>query len=228
MYHFEIFNILGLNAMTWNNTKNIVQMPPGSFRSIIGYAGESLAIGRALICGYNLFFKAWRDAKYDAVLDANGHLYRIEIKQTTTVTLSTSSGGRSGQQIDKTVASREAPISTIDCDFILGIQSLNGKCWIIPVEIVEILKRKNLALYFLDNFEEKWRIFTYSGTAISTEMINKGFSSLKHTEINKICKAIGLKAPPKPSIKIGKKTTITLTNREWKILNIWLSIYKKI
>ena len=216
--------------MSWGDTKNIVQMPEGSFRSIIGYAGESLAIGRALICGYNLFFKAWRDAKYDAVLDAEGRLYRIEIKQTTSSTLSTSSGGRSGQQIDRTVASREAPISTTDCDFILGIQSLNGKCWVIPVEIVEILKRKNIPKYFLDNFEEKWGIFTYSDSdkAISIDLIHKGFSSLKDIKLNKICKTIGLKTPPNPSIKIGKRTTISLTDKEWKILNIWLFIYQNI
>ena len=39
-------------------------------------------IGRALACGYNLFFKAWRDSSYDAVLDHNGILFRIEIKGT--------------------------------------------------------------------------------------------------------------------------------------------------
>jgi hypothetical protein len=72
--------------MSWESTKNIVQMPTGNFRSILWYAGESLAIGRALVCGYNLFFKAWRDAKYDAVLDANGTLYRLEIKQTSGTT----------------------------------------------------------------------------------------------------------------------------------------------
>ena len=83
--------------MSWDSTKNIVDMPNGNFRSILGYAGESLAIGRALVCGYNLFFKAWRDAKYDAVLDANGVLHRLEIKQTSgNSSLSTSSGGRTG------------------------------------------------------------------------------------------------------------------------------------
>ena len=228
MYHFETFNIWGLKAMSWDKTKNIVQMPEGSFRSIIGYAGESLAIGRALICGYNLFFKAWRDAKYDAVLDANGYLFRIEIKQTTTSILGTSSGGRSGRQINKAVASREVPISTIDCDFILGIQSLNGKCWIIPVEIVEILKRKSLPLNFLDYFEEKWEIFTYSHGNISTDLINIGFRTLNDAQLNKICKTIGLIVPTSPNISIGKRTNIPLNEREWKIINIWLSIYTKI
>jgi hypothetical protein len=65
----------------WRDTKNLAGVDQGNFRSILGYAGESLVIGRALVAGYNLFFKAWRDSKYDAVLDHGGELFRIEIKQ---------------------------------------------------------------------------------------------------------------------------------------------------
>ena len=96
------------------------------------------------------------------------------------------------------------------------------------MEIVEILKRKNLPLSFLDYFEEKWGIFTYSKGNISIDMINKGFGLLKDTELDKICKTIRSIAPASPSISIGKKTSIPLTCKEWKIINIWLSIYTKI
>lgn len=212
--------------MSWESTKNIVQMPTGNFRSIIGYAGESLAIGRALLCGYNLFFKAWRDAKYDAVLDANGTLYRLEIKQTCgTTSLSTSSGGRSGEQIDRNVASREATLSIEDCDYILGIQSLNGTCWIIPTEIVEILKIKDLKFYFLSHFEEKWGIFMFSHQNICNTLIKKGFSTLSDIELDSICSSLGLVVPPELIIQIGQRTKVTLTPRNWKIINIWLFIY---
>lgn len=215
--------------MSWESTKNIVQMPSGNFRSILGYAGESLAIGRALVCGYNLFFKAWRDAKYDAVLDANGVLFRLEIKQTSgNTSLSTSSGGRTGQQIDRTAGSREAPLSTSDCDFILGVQSLNGTCWIIPVEIVEILNRKSLTFQFLPYFEEKWEIFVFSNNAISNDLILRGFNTLDDFELDTICKSLNLDVPLNPSIKIGKRTNINLESRDWKIINIWLSIFSSL
>ena len=36
------------------------------------------------------------------------------------------------------VESREKVLSTDDCDFVIGVQSLRGNCWIIPVEILEI------------------------------------------------------------------------------------------
>ena len=55
-----------------------------------------------MLCGFIIFVKAWRDSKYDAVLDAHGALYRIEIKGTAGDSdISTSSGGRSGQQISR-------------------------------------------------------------------------------------------------------------------------------
>jgi hypothetical protein len=91
-----------LYEANWNKTRNLAELPYGLVRSILGYAGESLVIGRALACGFNLFFKAWRDSKYDAVLDAAGVLFRIEIKQSGDVTqISCTSGGRSGRGVVK-------------------------------------------------------------------------------------------------------------------------------
>jgi hypothetical protein len=108
--------------MSWTHTVNIGEMPQGSFRSIAGYASESLVVGRAMLCGYIIFVKAWRDSKYDAVLDANGSLFRIEIKGTAGIsTISTSSGGRAGEQISREAESRERPLSKVDCDWIVNV-----------------------------------------------------------------------------------------------------------
>ena len=113
-------------SSTWQDSLNIANLDPGGQRSILGYAGESLVIGRALVCGYNLFFKAWRDSKYDAVLDHDGILYRVEIKQSRDgEQLSLTSGGRSGQQINKQAASREEIVSTKDCEILIGVHSLS-------------------------------------------------------------------------------------------------------
>ena len=104
----------------WTFTQNIAGLPEGQVRSILGYAGESLVIGRALACGYNLFFKAWRDSKYDAVLDTGGQLFRIEIKQSGDGSqISCTSGGRSGAQISRDAASREEVLSPEESDFLI-------------------------------------------------------------------------------------------------------------
>jgi len=146
--------------MSWDKTVNIAKMPPGSFRSIAGYASESLVVGRAMLCGFIIFVKAWRDSKYDAVLDAHGALYRIEIKGTAGDSdISTSSGGRSGQQISREAESREKPLSTVDCDWLIATTSMDSVCWIVPIEFIEILGLMKLTIRDIDLFKEKWAVF---------------------------------------------------------------------
>ena len=146
--------------MSWTHTVNIGEMPQGSFRSIAGYASESLVVGRAMLCGYIIFVKAWRDSKYDAVLDANGSLFRIEIKGTAgTSTISTSSGGRAGEQISRDAESRERPLSKVDCDWLIATTSMDSQCWVIPIEFIEILGALSINLPHLEIFKEKWSVF---------------------------------------------------------------------
>lgn len=210
--------------MTWDESKNLLGVGDGNYRSILGYAGESLAIGRALVCGYNLFFKAWRDAKYDAVLDSNGTLFRIEIKQTSGDSLSVTSGGRAGEQISRSVASRQRILSTEECDFVIGVQSMNGQCWIIPVELIEIIDRQTLNSTLLIDFYEKWGVFTGNGTSFTSEEMKVGFRNKTEDELNDICDTLGINDLGNYSIPASSRTTLDLTKKEWQIFKIWQSI----
>lgn len=210
--------------MSWEESKNLLGVDNGKFRSILGYAGESLAIGRALVCGYNLFFKAWRDAKYDAVLDSNGTLFRVEIKQTSGDNLSVTSGGRAGEQISRVAASREQILSTEECDFVIGVQSMNGHCWIIPVELIEIIGRSSLNSTLLQEFYEKWGVFTGNGSVFSSEDMKAGFRNKSDTELEKICINLRINDLGNYSIPASSRTFLELTKRNWQIYKIWQSI----
>ena len=178
--------------MGWEKTVNIDEIPDGSYRSIAGYAAESLVVGRAMICGYIIFVKAWRDSKYDAVLDAHGTLYRIEIKGTTKDTdITTSSGGRSGQQISREVESREKPLSTIDCDWLIATTSMDGVCWIVPIEFIEILGLMKLTIRDIDLFKEKWGIFNSTDPNIQP-YLKDGFQKLSVKNKEQIAKNLGI------------------------------------
>lgn len=178
--------------MGWEKTVNIAEIPDGSYRSIAGYAAESLVVGRAMICGYIIFVKAWRDSKYDAVLDAHGTLYRIEIKGTTKDTdITTSSGGRSGQQISREVESREKPLSTIDCDWLIATTSMDGVCWIVPIEFIEILGLMKLTIRDIDLFKEKWGIFNSTDPNIQP-YLKDGFQKLSVKNKEQIAKNLGV------------------------------------
>lgn len=214
----------------WENTKNLAGVEKGKFRSIAGYAGESIAIGRALLCGYNLFFKAWRDAKYDAVLDYEGILFRVEIKQTETTTqISLTSGGRSGKQIDRSARSREEVLSTADCDFLIGVQSLSGACWIVPIELIEILGRKSLRFDSIEPFTECWNLFRLNDPhlGVSPSDIRRGFRDRPIAELKGLCQKLNISIPQALSIQVGPRTRIDLTDSDYRVTRIWQELARR-
>jgi len=215
----------------WTSTQNLAGLPDGQVRSILGYAGESLVIGRALACGYNLFFKAWRDSKYDAVLDAVGQLFRVEIKQSGDGTqLSCTSGGRSGAQISREAESREEVLSPEESDFLIGVHTFSGKCWIVPTEVIYFRNRKTHPTWSLDEYEEKWAIFSKPPFDFTLEEIRKGFRNLSESELEKIAMRIGLSKPTSLSYKFSARSqAVDLPSfKDWYVLEIWSSIFKAI
>jgi hypothetical protein len=212
----------------WTQTQNLAGLPEGQVRSILGYAGESLVIGRALACGYNLFFKAWRDSKYDAVLDSGGQLFRVEIKQSGDGTqLSCTSGGRSGAQISRDVASREEVLSPDESDFLIGVHTFSGKCWVVPTEVIYFRNRKSNPTWSLKDFEEKWQIFSKPPFGFTMEEIRIGFRFRSLEELEAIAGRVGITQPPSLQYKFSERSQAVqlLSNREWYILEIWRKIF---
>ena len=189
----------------WSNTQNLPEHPVGSYRSVLGYAGESLVVGRALVSGFNLFFKAWRDSKYDAVLDHDGTLYRIEIKQSSKIeSLSVTSGGRSGEQISRDAASREEIVSTKDCDFLIGVHSMSGVCWVIPVEVIGIIGRKSINFSLLESFKEKGGIFIVTPPEFGIEGLKTRLRAKSIDELKSIYSSMSLTGSPAAEVTIGR------------------------
>lgn len=211
----------------WHCTFNITERTKGTVRSITGYGAESLITGRALVCGYNLFFKAWRDSKYDAVLEASKVLFRVEFKGTTTKSLTLTSGGRTGKQISRSVESREQVLSTEDSEILIGIDSTCGICWIIPTEIIMILGKKQISTKQIDFFKEQWRLMHFLATHPNEcrLLLSKGVSHLTDEEYDSVVQAYGDGRQPETCnnpFKIGK---LTFSGSNKKALNVWKLIY---
>ena len=135
---------------------NITKLKPGSWRSMLGYAGHEIALGRLLSCGFNVARSLWRDGKYDGALDVNNVLIKIEIKSSTTTNYSVTSGQRGGLSIRKEVKSgsesREEILKKDDADFFVGVSLIDGSCCIVPIELVAICKRKTLPIKSLEKY----------------------------------------------------------------------------
>ena len=219
--------------MSWAQTVNIAKMTEGSFRSIAGYASESLVVGRAMLCGYIIFVKAWRDSKYDAVLDANGSLFRIEIKGTSgDKTISTSSGARSGEQISRDAESRERPLSKIDCDWLIATTSMDSHCWIIPIEFIEILGLLSISLSDLEKFKEKWDIFVSQDPNVQP-YLKTGFRELSEYKILQIASSLGIDSEISKEIfsfdpENKRKKKYSLPEKDRLVIAIWEKIFSNL
>lgn len=211
---------------------NSAGLPSGNYRSIAGYAAESLAIGRALQCGYNLFFKAWRDSPYDGVLDFDGVLFRVEIKGTTTDSLSVTSGGRAGAQISREAEDRSDIISTEQVDILIGVNNLNGDCYIIHTELLSIFNQQSLSLEKIQLFKEKWHIFkgyTRNGQQLfTTNDIKVGFLNRSLADLQNIATTLGIQFSSTsntvnwPGFRGNRLSNLTLA--QFLTLEIWKRI----
>ena len=214
----------------WSDNYVLIDTNNDDGRSITGHATESLVVGRALLCGYNIFIAAFPSGKYDAVLDSSGNLFRIEIKGSSTEKLSLTSGGRSGQQINRNATSRTSIVSKEDADFIIGINKFNGDCYIVPVEVVNILKRKSLSFRSLEIFKEKWKIFLEE--TIDPNILKSGFSSLSENNLLNFDSSFHLD----PSLNIENYKWIGtrkgykdgFSEKDMIVLELWKHVFKNI
>ena len=138
---------------------NLTNIDLGIFRTMNGNADEMIAVGRVIKAGFPCSRVDVTNAKYDAIVDLGGYqkLLRIQIKGTGTDTLGFTGGYRSGQQISREAKSRAYKYTEKDCDLILGIDTNNSDCYIIPIS--DIAKWGNTKpLSQLQEYKENWQI----------------------------------------------------------------------
>ena len=138
---------------------NLNNISDGIFRTMNGNADEMIAIGRVIKAGFPCSKVDVTNARYDAVVDTGGQkkLLRIQIKGTGTDSINFTGGGRSGQQISRQAKSRVYKYTEEDCDLIIGINTNNGECYIIPIkDIQDFGKTKKLSK--LQHYKENWSL----------------------------------------------------------------------
>ena len=111
----------------------------GVFRTMNGNADEMIAIGRVIKAGFPCSRVDVTNVKYDAIVDLSGikKLLRIQIKGTGGSSIGFTGGHRSGEQISRKALSWTYKYTEKDCDLIIGINSNNGDCYIIPIQDIK-------------------------------------------------------------------------------------------
>ncbi len=207
----------------WN--KNITDLDEsGTFRSLNGAADENIFIGKASKAGFFCFFKVWRDMPYDAVLDYDNILYRVEVKGSSTGTYDLTRGGRSGAQINRNAENRTRRITRDDCDFVVCVDSNNGDCFILPVDILDITNRQSFKTGALEPFKEKWKLFIYDEYRLTGGQTRDGLCSLNLVELKAIADRIGAVVPTRAFAPTGTRGLRISDEKEKTILAIWYKL----
>ena len=213
--------------MAWSkDVTGVDEVKWGTYRSLNGAADENIFTGRASKAGFYCFFKVWRDMPYDAVLDYKGVLYRVEIKGSSNNTFSVTRGSRSGKQIVRG-RSRTRTLSREDCDFVVGVDSNTGDCYIIPEDVVEILDINSLSHVALINYYEKWKLFMYGDNFLSKEQTRDGIRSMSLTELNALAERLEIVVPTTDIRVHGTKKTIS-DPKDKTVYSIWEDIAKRL
>ncbi|MCE2706609.1 MAG: group I intron-associated PD-(D/E)XK endonuclease [Proteobacteria bacterium] len=138
---------------------NLTKIEEGVFRTMNGNADEMIAIGRVIKAGFPCSRVDVTNAKYDAIVDIGGSkkLLRIQIKGTGVNSINFTGGYRSGQQISREAPSRVYKYTNKDCDLIVGIDTNNGECYIIPIDDIQQWGNSK-SLSKLEKYKENWQI----------------------------------------------------------------------
>ena len=174
---------------------------------------------------------------YDAVLDYEGVLYRIEVKGSSGDSFDLTRGSRSGQQINRSI-SRTRHLSREDCDFVVAIDSNNGDCYILPEDVVEIAgkamenyqKSKNsksrsfkLSKKVIGDFKEKWKLMMGKDNSLSPKQTRDGLRKMPINDLRKFARSQGISVPS-GDLQI-KGTQMKITKEKDKIVFlIWQKI----
>lgn len=203
-------------------SKNITDLDEkGTFRSLNGAASENIFIGRATRAGYYCFYKVWRDMPYDAILDYNGNLYRIEIKGSTNDKFNVTRGSRAGKQIKKEPGiSRTRILDRDDCDFVVCVDNENGDCYILPIDIVTVIERENLSKKTIAAYKEKWELFKFDNKRLSKTDTRDGLLRKSEYALKNKAKSLGVSVPSDPIKPTGTRRKI-VDDKYKTVYKIW-------
>ena len=170
---------------------------------------------------------------YDAVLDYDGVLYRIEVKGSSNGKFNVTRGTRSGKQILKTKGnSRTRVLSRDDCDFVVGVDSNSGECYIIPEDVIEIINDQNLSTKTLNPFREKWKLIMFddgsgNNNHLTKEQTRDGLRNENDRELDRLIHMLGITIPKTPHTITGTKQTIQ-DLKDLKVYLIWKELANKL
>ena len=118
-------------------------------------------------------------------------------------------------------------LSPDESDFLIGVHTFSGKCWIVPTEVVFFRNRKSNPTWSLNDYEEKRGIFAEPPLGFTLAEIRKGFRQMNVPELAAIAQRIGITKAPELSYKFSPRSQAAElpSVKDWYVLEIWRAIF---
>lgn len=156
-------------AMTNGFSNNINHIESGVMTANAGDSAEFIFVARAILAGFNCSSVDVRSSRYDAIIDYNDKLLRVQIKGISSGNnISFKDRDRGGQGIDhKHETNIGQRITSKDCDVYVAVDKQVGICYIVPMSWADTLsddKCKSVKLSEVIQYKENWNIIKEMAT----------------------------------------------------------------
>lgn len=150
-------------AMTNGFPVNINDIESGVMTANAGDSAEFIFVARAILAGFNCSSVDVRSSRYDAIIDYNNKLLRVQIKGISTGSnISFKDRDRGGQGIDHTHTRNIGQrITSEDCDIYVAVDKQVGICYIVPMSWADSLSFEDCQKVKLTNiphYKENWDV----------------------------------------------------------------------
>jgi len=157
-------------AMTNGFSNNINHIESGVMTANAGDSAEFIFVARAILAGFNCSSVDVRSSRYDAIIDYNDKLLRVQIKGISSGNnISFKDRDRGGQGIDhKHKTNIGKRITSKDCDIYVAVDKQVGICYIIPMSWADKLSDnecKSVKLSKIEHYKENWDIIKEMATS---------------------------------------------------------------
>ena len=148
---------------------NINAIEKGVMTANAGDSAEFIFVARAILAGFNCSSVDVRSSRYDAIIDYDNKLLRVQIKGISTGnSISFKDRDRGGQGIDHTHKTNIGKrITSKDCDIYVAVDKQVGLCYIIPMSWADSLTQdeyKTVNLNKITHYKENWDIIKTEAT----------------------------------------------------------------
>lgn len=155
----KVLELIAMNGFS----VNINDTNPGIMMANAGDSAQYLFLARCILAGYNASNVDVRSSRYDAIVDFEGKLIKVQIKGISGNTISFQDRPRGGKGIDhKNARNIGKRITSADCDVYAAVDKQIGIIYLIPMkEFADKLtddKAKTVKISKVEKYKENWSI----------------------------------------------------------------------